>query len=60
MVEHQGAVGLRRGMNITTHNRKDTRSATSVLAVAFYSSPTSLRYYTPEVHPPIPSGNFFE
>eukprot|EP00959_Pyramimonas_sp_CCMP1952_P249811 5222451-Pyramimonas_sp.AAC.1 len=30
-VEHQGAVGLRGGMYITTHNGKDACSATSAL-----------------------------
>eukprot|EP00959_Pyramimonas_sp_CCMP1952_P304076 6363994-Pyramimonas_sp.AAC.1 len=59
MVEHQGAVGLRGGMYITTRSRKDTCSVTSVLAEASYMRPTSLRYYTPEVHPPTPIG-FFE
>eukprot|EP00959_Pyramimonas_sp_CCMP1952_P096475 2016537-Pyramimonas_sp.AAC.1 len=47
MGEHQGAAGLRGGMYITTRNRKDTCSATSALAEASFSSPTSLRYYTP-------------
>eukprot|EP00959_Pyramimonas_sp_CCMP1952_P395069 8277486-Pyramimonas_sp.AAC.1 len=60
MVENQGAVGLRGGMYITTHNRKDTCSATSALAEVSYSNPTSLRYYNPEVHPPTPLGNFIE
>eukprot|EP00959_Pyramimonas_sp_CCMP1952_P176978 3699134-Pyramimonas_sp.AAC.1 len=54
MVEQWGAVGWRGGMYITTHSRNDTCSVTSALAEASYSSPTSLRYYTPEVHPPTP------
>eukprot|EP00959_Pyramimonas_sp_CCMP1952_P216063 4519274-Pyramimonas_sp.AAC.1 len=60
MVEHQGAVGLRGGAYITTQYRKATCSDTSVQAEVPYSHLTSLRYYTPEVHPPTPIGNFFE
>eukprot|EP00959_Pyramimonas_sp_CCMP1952_P225241 4710310-Pyramimonas_sp.AAC.1 len=60
MAEHQGTVGLRGGVYITTHNHKDTCSATSVLAEACYMSPSSLRYYTPEVHPPTQVENFLE
>eukprot|EP00959_Pyramimonas_sp_CCMP1952_P402965 8443871-Pyramimonas_sp.AAC.1 len=60
MVEHQGAVGLRGGMYITTHDRKDTCSDTSAYTEVSYLRPTSLRYYTPEVHPPTLIGSFFE
>eukprot|EP00959_Pyramimonas_sp_CCMP1952_P165878 3467039-Pyramimonas_sp.AAC.1 len=60
MVEHQGAVGLRGKMYITTHNRKDTHSDTSAHAEASYSCPTSLRYYTSDVHPPTPIRNLLE
>eukprot|EP00959_Pyramimonas_sp_CCMP1952_P394124 8258196-Pyramimonas_sp.AAC.1 len=60
MVEHLGAVGLRGGMCITTDDRKDTCSATSALAEVSHSSPTFLRYYTPEAHPPTPIGNLSE
>eukprot|EP00959_Pyramimonas_sp_CCMP1952_P071873 1501249-Pyramimonas_sp.AAC.1 len=41
-------------MCIATHSRADTCSATSALAEASYSSPTSLRYYTSDAHPPTP------
>eukprot|EP00959_Pyramimonas_sp_CCMP1952_P121677 2544195-Pyramimonas_sp.AAC.1 len=47
-------------MYATTLNRKGTCSATSALAEASHSSPTSLRYYTPEVHPPALIRNFLE
>eukprot|EP00959_Pyramimonas_sp_CCMP1952_P189180 3957155-Pyramimonas_sp.AAC.1 len=47
-------------MYITTHSRKDTCSDTSAHAEASYSSYTSLGYYTPDVHPPTPLGNFFD
>eukprot|EP00959_Pyramimonas_sp_CCMP1952_P326413 6832696-Pyramimonas_sp.AAC.1 len=60
MVEHQGAVGLRGGMYITTQHRKETCSDTSVQAEVPYLHIISLRYHAPEVHPPTPSGNFFE
>eukprot|EP00959_Pyramimonas_sp_CCMP1952_P083954 1755707-Pyramimonas_sp.AAC.1 len=60
MVEHHGAVGLRGGVYITTQYSKDTCCDTSAYAEASYFRPTSLRYYTPEAHPPIPTGNFFE
>eukprot|EP00959_Pyramimonas_sp_CCMP1952_P016911 358744-Pyramimonas_sp.AAC.1 len=52
MVEHQGAVGLRGGMYIATQYRKDTCSDTSAQADVSYLHPTSLRFYTPEAHPP--------
>eukprot|EP00959_Pyramimonas_sp_CCMP1952_P280513 5863648-Pyramimonas_sp.AAC.1 len=48
------------GMYITTQHSKDTRSETSAYAEASYLRPTSLRYYTPEVHPTTPIGNFVE
>eukprot|EP00959_Pyramimonas_sp_CCMP1952_P130230 2723095-Pyramimonas_sp.AAC.1 len=58
-VEQQGAVGSRGGVYITTQHSKDTCSDTSACAEVPYSRPTPLRYYTPEVHPPTPLGNFF-
>eukprot|EP00959_Pyramimonas_sp_CCMP1952_P390614 8185761-Pyramimonas_sp.AAC.1 len=60
MVEHQGAVALCGGMYIATQYRKGTCSATSAPAGVSHSYPTSLRYYTPEIHPPTPLGNLFE
>eukprot|EP00959_Pyramimonas_sp_CCMP1952_P360277 7544345-Pyramimonas_sp.AAC.1 len=60
MVEYQGAAGLRGGMHRFTHNRKGTCSATSVFAEASYMSPASVCYYSPEVHPPTPTENFFD
>eukprot|EP00959_Pyramimonas_sp_CCMP1952_P327372 6853687-Pyramimonas_sp.AAC.1 len=47
-------------MYITTQYSKDTCSDTSAHAEASYFRPTTLRYYTPEVHPPTQIGNFFE
>eukprot|EP00959_Pyramimonas_sp_CCMP1952_P032628 684362-Pyramimonas_sp.AAC.1 len=58
MVEHQGAVGLRGGVYITTQYREETCSNASVRAEVPYSHLTSLCYYTPEVHPPTPIGIF--
>eukprot|EP00959_Pyramimonas_sp_CCMP1952_P003228 66878-Pyramimonas_sp.AAC.1 len=60
MVEHQGAMGLRGGLCISTQYRKAICSDTFVQAEVSYSHLTSPRYYTPEVHPPTPTGNFFE
>eukprot|EP00959_Pyramimonas_sp_CCMP1952_P452697 9467025-Pyramimonas_sp.AAC.1 len=60
VVEDQGAVGLRGGMYINTQYSKGACSGTSACAEASYFRPTSLRYYTPEVHPPTPIGQFFE
>eukprot|EP00959_Pyramimonas_sp_CCMP1952_P134333 2810256-Pyramimonas_sp.AAC.1 len=60
MVEHQGAVGLLGGMCITTQYSKDTCSDTFAYAEASDFRPRSRRYYTPEVHPPTPLGNFSE
>eukprot|EP00959_Pyramimonas_sp_CCMP1952_P460983 9480783-Pyramimonas_sp.AAC.1 len=60
MVEHQGAVGLCGGMYIATQHRKDTCTDTPAQAEVSYLHPTSLRFYTPEVHPSTPVGNFFE
>eukprot|EP00959_Pyramimonas_sp_CCMP1952_P232486 4858747-Pyramimonas_sp.AAC.1 len=45
---------------MTTQHNKDTCSDTSAYAGAIYLRPTSLRYYTPEVHPPTQIGIFFE
>eukprot|EP00959_Pyramimonas_sp_CCMP1952_P076779 1604542-Pyramimonas_sp.AAC.1 len=60
MVEHQGAVGLRGGMYIATQCRKDACSDTFVRAGVSYLHRTSLRHYTPEIHPPTPSGHLSE
>eukprot|EP00959_Pyramimonas_sp_CCMP1952_P122585 2562729-Pyramimonas_sp.AAC.1 len=47
-------------MYIATHYRKDTCSDASAHAEVSYLRPTSLRLYTPEVHPPPPIGNLFD
>eukprot|EP00959_Pyramimonas_sp_CCMP1952_P079144 1654367-Pyramimonas_sp.AAC.1 len=60
MAEHQGAVGLRGEIYATTQRRKETCSDASVQAEVSYLHPTSLRFHSPEVHPPTPIGNFFE
>eukprot|EP00959_Pyramimonas_sp_CCMP1952_P152315 3186680-Pyramimonas_sp.AAC.1 len=60
MVEHQGAVGLRGGVYIATQYRKDICSDTSAQAEVSLLHPTSLRFYTPEVHPPTQIANFFD
>eukprot|EP00959_Pyramimonas_sp_CCMP1952_P426606 8934928-Pyramimonas_sp.AAC.1 len=57
MVGHQGAVALRGGDH---GHRKGICSEVSAHAEVSYLSPTSLRYYTPKVHPPTPLGNVFE
>eukprot|EP00959_Pyramimonas_sp_CCMP1952_P439884 9209185-Pyramimonas_sp.AAC.1 len=60
MVVHQGAVALRGGVYIATQYRKETSSDTLAPAECSYSCPTSLRYCTPEVHPPTRIGHFFD
>eukprot|EP00959_Pyramimonas_sp_CCMP1952_P105062 2196168-Pyramimonas_sp.AAC.1 len=47
-------------MYIVSQYRKDTCSDTSAQAEVSYLHPTSLRFYTPEVHPLIHMGNIFE
>eukprot|EP00959_Pyramimonas_sp_CCMP1952_P039786 832086-Pyramimonas_sp.AAC.1 len=57
MVEHEGEVASRGG---ALYRRKDTCTAASAHAEVSYLSLTFLRYYTLEVHPLTPIGNFFE
>eukprot|EP00959_Pyramimonas_sp_CCMP1952_P183300 3832188-Pyramimonas_sp.AAC.1 len=59
MVEHHGAVGLRGRTYITTHRRRGTCSDAFAHPEVSDLRATSLRFYTPEVHPPTPIGNFF-
>eukprot|EP00959_Pyramimonas_sp_CCMP1952_P338354 7086012-Pyramimonas_sp.AAC.1 len=51
MVEHQSTVALRGRMYIYTHSHKDTCSTISAHAEVSCMSPTSPRYYIPEVRP---------
>eukprot|EP00959_Pyramimonas_sp_CCMP1952_P307886 6443861-Pyramimonas_sp.AAC.1 len=53
MVEHQGEVALR---GEALYHRKDTCTAASAHAEVSYLSPTFLRCYSSEVHPPTPIG----